>query len=130
MEVMTLARSYLSDRTIGLLFGGGVGLKTLERPWLNNTRSVSCIPEGCYLVKRDKTGRHQFYAVQDVEGRTNIEFHAGNAVQNSEGCILVGKSHNEYYNLVDSAKAINEMLDIIGDNDFILDIRPATSEDY
>ncbi len=130
MKVLTLARSYLTDRTVGVLFGDQVRFNTLERPWLNNMMSVSCIPEGCYHVRRDKTGRHQFYAVQDVEGRTNIEFHAGNTVQSSEGCILVGKGYNEFYNLTDSAKGINELLDIIGDNDFILNIRAATKDDF
>ena len=130
MKVLTLARSYLPTKTIGVLFDDGIDLATLERSWANNEKNKSCIPEGAYLVKRDKTGQHQFYAVQDVVGRSNIEFHAGNNVEHSAGCILVGEAHNEYYNLVNSNNAINELLECIGDNDFILHIRAATKDDF
>lgn len=129
MNVLTLARNYLSDRTIGVLFGDGIYLKTLERRWLDNQVSISCIPEGAYHVKRDKTGRFQYYAVQNVPGRTDIEFHAGNFVEHSQGCILVGEALNSSMELSNSNNAINELLSYIGDNDFILHIRAATKDD-
>ena len=129
MKVLTLARNYLSDRTIGVLFGSGIYLKTLERPWIDNQVSISCIPEGAYHVKRDKTGRFQYYAVQNVPGRTNIEFHEGNLVNHSQGCILVGKRLSRDLELVDSKVGINELLEHIGDNDFILHVRLSTKND-
>ena len=130
MRVLTLARSYLQDKTVGVLFGDDIRFPVLERPWLNNRVLISCIPEGCYLVKRDKTGRHQYYAVQDVEGRTNIELHAGNKADHSEGCILVGMDFDEQYNLTRSVSAMDKLLFIIGDNDFILNIRAANKDDF
>lgn len=130
MRVLTLARSYLQDKTVGVLSGDNIDFKTLERPWLNNTPSSSCIPEGCYLVKRDKTGRFQYYAVQEVPNRSAIEFHAGNFVEHSQGCILVGEGLNREQDLVNSNNAINKMVEIIGDNDFILNIRAATKDDF
>lgn len=129
MKVLTLARNYLSDRTIGVLFSDGIYLKTLERPWLDNQVSISCIPEGAYHVKRDKAGRFQYFAVQDVLGRTDIEFHQGNLVAHSQGCILVGKRLSRDLELVDSMDGINALLEYIGDNDFILNIRAATKDD-
>lgn len=129
MNVLTLARNYLSDRTIGVLFGDGIYLKTLERRWLDNQVSISCIPEGAYHVKRDKTGRFQYYAVQNVPGRTDIEFHEGNLVNDSQGCILLGKRLSRDLELVDSMTAMNELVEYIGDNDFILHIRAATKDD-
>jgi hypothetical protein len=130
MKKLTLARSYLSDRTVGVLKHSDMWLSTLERPWLDNMPNISCIPEGVYLVKRDKTGRHQWYAVQDVEGRTNIEFHPGNSVGHSEGCILVGESHDGSLNLINSNQAMMSMLEYIGNSDFLLHIRAATKEDW
>ena len=130
MRIIDLARNYLSNKTVGVLLGDNIDFKTLERPWLDNAVNVSCIPEGVYHVKRDKTGRHKFYAVQGVEGRTNIEFHEGNIVEHSAGCILVGMSFDEKYNLVSSSDAMALMLDIIGDDDFILNIRAANKDDF
>jgi hypothetical protein len=130
MRVLTLARNYLSNKTIGVLRGDGVDFKTLERPWINNAIGVSCIPEGVYQVVRDHTGRFKYYEVQDVEGRTNIEFHAGNFVEHSQGCILVGSEFNNEFNLVNSNNAINELLSTIGDNGFILHVRAATKDDF
>jgi len=130
MRVLTLARCYLSDKTVGLLFGGDVYFKTLEQPWRGNAQRISCIPEGVYSVKRDKAGRHQLYAVQDVGNRTFIEFHAGNKVSHSKGCILLGMNHSSNYELVESQKACDEMLELMGDDDFILHIRAATKDDF
>lgn len=130
MKVLTLARSYLDEKTIGWLFCDGFCLRTLERPQRDNQQNISCIPEGAYHVKRDKAGRFKYYEVTGVDGRSNIEFHAGNNVEHSRGCILVGESHNEYYNLVNSNNAISELLEYIGDNDFILHIRAATRDDF
>ena len=89
MKKFTLARSYLQDKTIGWLTGDGLKLTSLERAWLNNEPNISCIPEGVYIVKRDTEGKHRWYAVQDVEGRSNIEMHVGNNIIDSAGCILL-----------------------------------------
>jgi len=130
MKVLTLARSYLEHKTVGVLSGKGIELKTLERPWLSNKSNISCIPEGVYIVKRDKVGRFQYYAVQDVPGRFAIEFHAGNFVEHSQGCILVGEGLNREQDLINSNNAINKMVESIGDNDFILHVRAANKDDF
>ena len=70
--------------------------KTLELPWLNNQKKISCIPKGKYhVVKRtsQKYGNH-FY-VQNVPNRDMILIHAGNYVTQTEGCILVGDSFTD-----------------------------------
>lgn len=130
MIVLTLARSYLEHKTVGVLSGKGIEFKTLERPWLNNTPSSSCIPEGVYQVNRDNDGRFKYYEVQGVEGRTNIEFHAGNFVEHSQGCILIGNGFNNELNLTNSNNAINELLSTIGNDGFVLHIRAATKDDF
>ena len=87
MITLELIRSYLRDRTVGYIKPSfdGETLRTLERPWLNNAPNKSCIPEGEYTVKRDKTGRFQYYRVCDVGGRTDIEFHGGVLPSHSAG---------------------------------------------
>ena len=130
MKKLTLARSYLPTKTVGILFDETIKLATLERAWANNEKNVSCIPEGAYLVKRDKTGRHQWYSVQDVEGRTFIELHGGRTANHSNGCILIGCLHDEEYNLVESNYGLELLLAYIGDEDFLLHIRAATKDDW
>ena len=55
------------DRTNGIaILPDGAEYPTLERPWLNNQTSVSCIPAGHYKFKRDTHGRFQWFKVLDV----------------------------------------------------------------
>lgn len=108
-----LNRVYLEDRTLGSIYGPNAGLicKTLELPWRDNQRSVSCIPEGRYLVtysppvladdpatQEDETGgRHPrpygHYIVHNVKGRGGILIHRGYNPSWSKGCILVSGRH-------------------------------------
>jgi hypothetical protein len=131
MKKFTLARSYLQKKTVGVLtHSEGFILSTLERPWLDNKVDDSCIPEDTYIVKRDKAGRHQWYSVQDVEGRTFIEFHGGVFVHHSNGCILVGESSDGGGDLKGSKNALCLLLDFVGDEDFMLTIRAANKDDF
>lgn len=118
MKYLKLERTYLPDKTTGILRSsmGIVIDETLERPWKNNQRSISCIPAGIYKVRRDRTGRFQWYKVLGVQGRTAIEFHEGSKVEHSEGCILMSKEG---------------LLKLVGflnmDEEFILEISSKTS---
>ena len=103
-----------SDRTNGTLtLPDGQEFDTLERPWLNNQTSISCIPAGNYKFTRDTHGRFQWFRVLDVPDRTNIEFHTGSKPEHSEGCILV------------SMECLKSMLWFFGDKklNYILEIR-------
>ena len=81
-----------SDRTNGIAtLPDGTEYPSLERPWLNNQTSISCIPVGHYKFKRDTHGRFQWFEVLGVDGRTNIEMHLGTKPSHSEGCILLPK---------------------------------------
>ncbi len=88
---MLLLRRYFDDRTEGkFIFPDDSYCHCLERPWLNNRSNESCIPEGTYIVDRDKHGRFQWYKIREgqVKGRTSIELHTGNDVSHSLGCLL------------------------------------------
>lgn len=81
-------------------------LMTLERPYLDNKPFVSCVPDGEYIikpVKSDKFGHTYFLESLDLENglpvvglsegkRTHILFHSGNTIDDSTGCIILGKS--------------------------------------
>lgn len=77
----------------------GLELLTLECPWLDNRKRVSCIPTGIYdVIPHSSRKFGKCLWVQDVPGRSEILFHAGNWAGNKEkgyrtdslGCILVG----------------------------------------
>jgi hypothetical protein len=105
------------------MMAGDFELKTLERPWKGNKRNESCIPEGVYLIKRDKAGRHRWWSVQNVTGRSAIEFHEGQLPTHSDGCVLIGARHDPYFNLHDCGVGLNALLRHVGNNDFMLTIR-------
>lgn len=64
---------------------------TLELPWKNNEKRISCIPPGAYNVnKRISPKFGQSFHIKDVENRSYILIHAGNYNDDTLGCILVG----------------------------------------
>ncbi len=129
MKTATLIRSYLPDRTVGKLtvHHDNLTLMTLELPDKNNQVNVSCIPAGNYLCKRDYTGKHQFYKVTEVQGRTDIEIHIANKPEDLLGCIGLGLKFNDEYNLMYSKKACNALLESMNNEDFMLCIRDYNS---
>lgn len=93
MELLTLKRvSYEAEGTYGILLFEQIPLVlTLENPWLDNIRSISCIPSGQYLCMPYFSNRFPgTFQVMDVSERTNIIFHKGNVVGDTRGCILLG----------------------------------------
>jgi hypothetical protein len=114
LKLMTpMYREYLPDRTKGyMVMPDGHELPTLEPPWRGNKVAESCIPEGIYVVRRDKIGRFRYYRLLDVKGRTNIEIHKGTRPSHSEGCILL---------LTD--EDLRVLLHWFGDDDWVLEIK-------
>jgi hypothetical protein len=73
--------------------------KTLELPWKNNERNVSCIPLGTYEVaKRFNETHKQHFHIQDVPNRNWILIHSGNYYSDIRGCVLVGLKHIDINN--------------------------------
>ena len=103
-------------------------LVTLELPWKDNERQISCIPKGSYEVKlrwSPKYGTH--YHVLNVPNRDLILIHSGNFTKDTKGCILVGKKFADINKdgLLDvamSRDALNEMLKFFDLDDFTLEI--------
>lgn len=64
---------------------------TLELPWKNNERNVSCIPKGTYgVVPHNGTKYKNVWRLLDVPNRAGILIHTGNTKADIQGCILVG----------------------------------------
>jgi hypothetical protein len=62
---------------------------TVELPWLNNQRRISCIPEGRYELRKRFTEKHKHHLeVMNVPGRSAILIHPANdAKKELLGCI-------------------------------------------
>ena len=79
--------------TIGTLDFGLFRCLTLELPWLDNERNISCIPEGKYKASKYNSYKNgAVILLADVPDRSYIQIHAGNYTRDVEGCILVGNS--------------------------------------
>lgn len=87
--------------TYGTLTVNGVTLQTVEQPWRDNRRFVSCIPNGSYLVRRHTSpkfgkcwavlGNGLFLSQAEADqGRYAILIHAANWPDQLNGCIAPG----------------------------------------
>jgi hypothetical protein len=105
----------------------GETIYTLERPWVNNQRSISCIPPGEYIVSylhRSSSGKYRrVYHVQNVPNRLGILIHQGNVEAHTRGCIIVGTSHGVLKGkraVLSSAVGLQKLRSIVGENTFKL----------
>ena len=94
-DIILIRTAYLDEGTTGQILDsvGKPICLSLERPWKNNETNVSCVPTGFYRMVIDT--RHpgsekacKVWELREVEGRTQIQIHAGNKVSHSLGCIL------------------------------------------
>lgn len=105
---------------------------TLELPWLNNEKQISCIPIGKYVCKKKHHTRfgESVFEVVNVPNRDGIYFHIGNTVKDTHGCILLGSNYRDdeerlfiECRLVRSGEAFKEFMRILqNDDEFELDI--------
>lgn len=85
-----LQRTHFKTGTIGVLFHRGQFLCfCIELPWLQNQRSISCIPDGTYELKRFYSVRFKHhFIVKNVPNRSGILIHPANiALEELKGCI-------------------------------------------
>lgn len=89
---------------------------SLELPWRNNQKNISCIPARNYCCSKRYSQKHGHHLIiEDVPNRSYILFHPFNHINETEGCIGVG-SHFVYHKnfkspvLQDSRKTLNLML--------------------
>lgn len=87
---LELLRTYLPSGTNGeILYKGQHVVHTIELPWKDNHRGVSCIPEGRYALKKRYNTRFGWHLlVENVPARDGILIHPANdAARELHGCI-------------------------------------------
>jgi len=96
INLLIIRDTFTEESTIGELFLNGERMcDTLENPYINNERNISCIPVGKYKVRirlaSESASRDYLHLlVEDVPNRDYILFHRGNTAKDTSGCILVG----------------------------------------
>ena len=107
-----------------LFLNGEEFCDTLELPWKQNQRNISCIPAGEYdarlrLPRESATREYIHLLIKDVPNRSYILVHIGNTTSDTQGCILVGQSRKQHF-VGNSTLAmdllIKEILNLGGEN--------------
>ena len=125
INLLIIRDTFSEKSTLGKLFINGESFcDTLELPYINNERSISCIPAGRYKVRlrteRESATRDYLHLlVQDVPDRKWILFHRGNTTADSRGCVLVGQSREQ--DRVNNSRlamdlVVKEILNLGGEN--------------
>lgn len=92
--ILALVRETVAPATLGRLFIDGVPeCDTLELPWKDNLKEVSCLAPGRYPVifGYSQRFRREMLRLMDTAHRVGILIHAANHVSELRGCIALGK---------------------------------------
>ena len=108
---------------------------SIEKPWLNNNRNISCIPSGHYVIKPTNSPKFGLtYYVESITGdvvglnrgeRTHILFHKANKESDVKGCIGLGLSVgclDGKTAVLNSGKALRKFISELEGYDYRLDI--------
>lgn len=89
---LIIKRFYMDDCTLGRLTYGDFQCFTLELPMLDNAQNISCIyPNGGFIGRKHVSPHNgDCIAIDNVQGRTNIQIHSANYTRQILGCIAVG----------------------------------------
>ena len=125
VNLLIIRDTFTDNSTLGKLFINGEKFcDTLELPYRDNQRSVSCIPAGQYEVRlryaeESASRKYTHLLVKDVPNRSYILFHKGNKPSNTRGCILVGQTRQQDF-VGNSTLAMNllmkEIINLGGEN--------------
>jgi hypothetical protein len=126
---MAIVRQQRNEKQMlgrGVIFGEDytelLTFHTLELPWKENKRRISCIPAYTYTVKKrwsEKYGWHLH--ITNVKGRTWILMHFGNFYTDILGCILAGNNHVDINNdglkdITSSKKIMRLIMELVPEN--------------
>ena len=94
--VLVLNRTYFPEGTQGTLeWNGTIVCYTIELPWLQNQRRISCVPEGEYVLQKRFSPKFKWHLhLKNVPGRDLILIHPANdAKKELLGCIAPVSKH-------------------------------------
>lgn len=110
--VLVLTRTYFPEGTQGVLeWNGTIVCYTIELPWLNNQRRISCIPEGEYILQKRFSRKFKWHLhLMNVPGRDLILIHPANdARKELRGCIAPVTQHTGIGKGNSSRKALEKL---------------------
>lgn len=126
LKLIRVTQDLSSPQRGVLLRDGEPFLVTLELPWKDNQKNVSCITEGEYEVRKvfnhhTVSGRSLpiSFELLDVANRDGILIHPGNTILDTKGCICVGMYFGHLSTLpavIESQKAFEKLLEAAKDN--------------
>ena len=103
IEIVRLEDNSLYGTFGALRIDGKVFCVTLELPYRDNEKFISCIPTGKYTCKKITTEKHgTTFIVTGVPNRTAILFHKGNTVDDVNGCIILA----QYWGKLEGDRAV------------------------
>jgi len=132
VNIFRLMRS--DQGTLGKLYYSNFSCYTLELPWRDNKRNISCIPAGEYDSKiRISPKFGKVYWLTEVENRSFILMHSGNWAGDVEkkfkshvnGCILLGQKRGLLVGqlaVLNSRITVKRFIRMMGGNPFKLKI--------
>jgi hypothetical protein len=94
--VLVLNRTYFPEGTQGTLeWNVTIVCYTIELPWLDNQKRISCIPEGEYVLQKRFSPKFKWHLhLRNVLGRDLILIHPANdAKMELLGCIAPVSKH-------------------------------------
>jgi len=98
VELIRLEDNDLYGTFGALRIDGKVFCVTLELPYRDNEKFISCIPTGEYKCQKITTEKHgTTFIVKGVPNRTAILFHKGNTVDDVNGCIILAQYWGKLY---------------------------------
>lgn len=125
MKLLIKRFSHEDKQTLGnaIVFNNRNGIehtfKTLELPWKDNQKQISCIPTGTYKVKKRTSQKYkEHFHVLGVPGRSYILIHHGNYYDDILGCILPGIKHADidgdgYRDVTSSRTTMKKLLSLL-----------------
>lgn len=113
--------AHLASAEVGVLLADSVEVRiwSLELPWLDNRRDISCIPAGMYKLRRWSSVRHRvaLEVVGEEPKRSDVLIHPLNKPSESRGCIGLGLEVGGSFcapQIFRSLAAVQMMFDTIG----------------
>jgi hypothetical protein len=118
-NLLLIRDTFNEAEILGKLYINGEFMShTLELPWRENMKSISCIPRGvydCRIRRAIESGSYKYdhILVDEVVGRSWILFHIGNTHKDSKGCILTGEYRVNNDSIANSRIAHEQLMNVL-----------------
>ena len=97
MGVVLIRKAKSPDVTVGTLLivkNSAVVYKahSIELPWKDNQRNISCVPDGIYKIEYEHSDKFNrfLWELKGVPNRSEIKIHPANSKDELAGCIALG----------------------------------------